>query len=279
MGSPSLALVSTTAPMRSAGLKAICVRSGHVSPVAHQRAPWVAVHDEAESAAPRPVGGHPVWALHLAQRAAPQDLRPANGIVPKLQRDESGQVLYRGGKVRRRCDGAGIRERRDLALRARQPAGVSVGQPIAVIVRQGYTGARHAQRPEDVLVNVGVVRLSRNRGDNLARQGQCEVRVLEARLRRVGGLLLRQGRHQLIAVGELKIHPIGEGRLSRQPGGVGQEMSQRNHGSLLIFAPYGKPRQVFDQRVVESQFPRVPKLHQGRAGERLADGGDPVDGG
>ena len=122
--------------------------------MAHERAPAQAQDVEAEAIARLPLRLEPVHAVHLAQRAALEELRAARGPVAELQHREPREVGDAGRRQRGRGrDAAQVARGRFGARGVRQPARVRAGQPR--VAREAVDRAvAHAERAEDALANV-----------------------------------------------------------------------------------------------------------------------------
>ena len=204
--------------------------------------------------------------LRAAARAA---------VLAALEREPAGQVAHVGLELTAGRDAV---ERHDGRLGravavlhrgiARHPARHAAGIGLE---RRGV----HAQRRQDLLVEVGGVRAAAHARDHLAQQAEGEVAVLQGAVRGDHDGRLRQRREDLVAGREPGLRPAGGRRLGDQPGAMGEHPAQRHLAAQAAPFPGRRElRQVPLQRIVERQPPLVAELEDGRGGERLGDGRD-----
>ena len=235
-------------------------------------------HDaEAQPPARLPVGLEPVHAVHLAQRAAAQDLGASRGPAAELQHREAREVVHRRGHVGGGGDAARVGERRGGAASVGQPARKAAREPRVRRIGRADERARHAERLQHVVGDVVGIGLAGGRRHDLAGERQREVRVLPSRLRREHRLLPGQALPEPLRRRELALRPVREGRLARQSRGMGDEVPDGDRRRVGVPARDGEPRQVARHGIVELQRARVAELEDRRRGEELGDGGDAVE--
>ena len=104
--------------------------------------------------------------------------------------------------------------------------GSNIGYHASTVAEgQGNARAGHPQGVQNSAVNIFLIGLSRDGGNDLTGDGYSQIGILESRFGRVGGLLSGKARNELLSAGKLKVEPVGECRLSGQAGGVGDEMA------------------------------------------------------
>ena len=249
------------------------------SAVAHEARAVAAGDGEAEAAAAAEAVVDPVDPVHLAQGAALQDLAAAGRAAAKLQGGEAGEVLDGGDDAAHRSDGAGVVVLHGLPGAVGALKHVGRRQALQDLsVRRGAR-ARHAQRVEDALVNVGGPRPAGHLGHDLPEQGHPEVRVVVGRLGRVDEALPGDRFGQLLAGREHVVGPVGEVGLPGQARGVGEKLPDRDIGCVRERVGHLEPREVARHGVVEAKLARIPQLQDRGGGEELGDRADPVDGG
>ncbi len=184
-----------------------------------------------------PIGIDPVHPLHLAQRVRSEYLVAAVREQPELPGGELRQVLDRRGETGGRGDPTHL-EKGQLATRTLALAGaVSGGETLATLRRRDL-GARviEIERIEDVPLHVLAVRRARRRRDDLARQRETQVRVLEILRGRVEHLLISEPLHDRFTARERELGrgPVRVVRLARQPGRVGEQPANRDRRRVRV---------------------------------------------
>ena len=217
-----------------------------------------------------------VWHLAaIGQRGRRRGQRPVGlGDRPALLERVGPQLqIMRGGVDAAGADGIEVRnlvERLAAAVRADDEA------PCArldqrIVVRQAHARVRHAQRLEELPLQVLGVVHARDAANDLRKQDVAGVAVLEGRTGREQRrrLVLHQQRDRLVAAhrrGDLA--PLEELRVQREDighaRGVGEQLAQRDVG-------IGQLRQVLGGRVVQGQLAPLGQAQHGRGRELLAD--------
>ena len=246
--------------------------------MAHEGVPVRLPHGEAQPVGGVAVGLGPVYAVHLAQRVAVEELIVALEHA-ELPRGEPPQVLHRRNEARRRADAAHPVVGDHMALAVAAPRGVPRRQPVAAeAVLQVGEGAGHPQRVEDVGAHVVVVALAGRLGDDLARERQRQIRVLEVRPRGVEHRLRGQRLDDLLVgrEGVVGAGPVGHAGLARQPGAVRQQPLDVDRTRLRVVVLDVEPVQVLRDGVVQRKLALVAQLQRADGGEELGDGADRI---
>ena len=232
---------------------------------------------EAEPPAGLPVGLDPVGTLHLAQRGAAEHLGAAGRPVPELEHREPREVGDAGGHVAGGGEPADVAVRRRPPRLAGEPARVAGREPGVGRVGRGDVGVAHAQGLEDVLAHVLGIRLPGRRRHDLPGEREGQVRVLPARLGGQDGFLAGKAGADRLQRRELAVGPVRERRLAREPGGVREEVTDRDRRRLGVARGDGEPGEMPDERVVEPELAGVAELQDRGGREELRDRGDAVE--
>jgi hypothetical protein len=146
-----------------------------------------------------------------------------------------------------------------------------------VRIGRGHRRVLHAEGIENVMLHVAGIGLAGRGLHHIAGEGKGEVRVLPLSLGGEDALLARETFAEALGGGKVEVGPVGEGRLARKPRGMGEQMADRDGGSVHVLARDGEPRQVAGEGIVELEPAHIAKLEDGGGGEGLGDGSDPVE--
>ena len=128
--------------------------------------------------------------------------------------------------------------------------------------------ALEAERIEDPLLHVALVRRTRAPLDDLAEKGEGEIRVVPATARSEHLLGLLERSDQLLPGRKVERLPDRSGRLALDPCEMREQASDG--------CRRGNPVEVRGERIVEPEQVLVAQLHDRGRGERLRDRADPV---
>src|SRR5713101_6974223 len=149
--------------------------------VADARATVLTVDAEAETPAGLPAWLEPVHPLHLLEGGAGQHRILGAARRSEVKHGEAREILHRGGEIARRDQAADVADLAALARRSREAAAIASSEPWIVRHHPVDERAPHSERLEDAVLDVARVGHARDRGHDLARESDGEVRVLPLR--------------------------------------------------------------------------------------------------